>query len=127
MRKGHIALIGLVANAFAGSATPSFESIAWPSPGVVAENRRQCPRLDLTGITYGSWYDETDRASGLLSPRRKRAIAAEMKARCASETAGFTCETKVMFTNMDRWGLTPRFVGGMCRRYWHCRGEPAAC
>ena len=122
-----MALVGLVAGVLAGSAKASFESIPWPSPGVVAENQRQCPKLDLTAITYGSWYEETDRAWKLLSPRRTRIIVAETKKRCASETAGLTCETKVMFTNMDRWGLTKSFIGGMCRRYWHCRDEPAAC
>jgi hypothetical protein len=127
MPRGVLALATLATCVSAGAARASFESSPWPSAGVIAENHRQCPKLDLTGITYGSWYSETDRAYQSLSRARQRVIRAENKTRCASETVGFTCETKVMFNFMDRWGLTRRHIAGMCRRYRRCRDEPAAC
>jgi hypothetical protein len=127
MPRGVLALATLATCVFAGSARASFESSPWPSAGVIAENHRQCPELDLTGITDGAWYSETERAYQGLSRARQRVIRAENKTQCASETVGFGCETKVMFNNMDRWGLTKRHIAGMCRRYWHCRDQPAGC
>jgi hypothetical protein len=98
----------------------------WPSTTFVAENRKQCPRIELARLTDGTLFAETDRAVSLLSPLRRRVVRDRIGKQCASETMGFYCENKVTIQSLDGWNLTPAFVARLCHRYRQC-SEPAAC
>jgi hypothetical protein len=102
------------------------ENSSWLTDNFVAANKRLCPRIDLSGLTDGTFSMEASHASRWLSPKSQQNVDSQTKAECASEIGGFYCESLVIVRNLDQSHLTDRFVRHLCRRYAKC-AEPAAC
>lgn len=98
---------------------------AWPSAPFVAENQRQCPRLELAMLTDSTLSSEAEELRGRLSERQLLEIERQFHRRCAAETMGFACESTVTIESLDR-RQTSDFVARLCRKYRRCP-EAAAC
>lgn len=118
----------LLATIFLFGSAPSWstDNSSWPTANFVAANKKLCPRIELSGLTDGSFSTESFHAMNWLSPQSRRNVDAQIKAECASEIMGFYCESFVIVRNLDHSRLTDRFVRYLCRRYRKCP-EPAAC
>lgn len=111
---------------FASGPAGSADKAPWPSANFIARNKALCPRIELSGLTDGTFSTEAFQAMAWLSPKSANAVDRQIKAECKDEMGGFYCESSVIVRNLDKARLTDRFIAHLCRKYHDC-SEPAAC